>query len=143
MEAPLELFLKAVFMSGSELAGDNPGMTRFARHPLSACRPLRLAVLRGVLVAALVGWGAMPLAQASGKDDHERARAAVQAGEVLPLPQVLERLQRSHPGQVLELELEHEKGQWIYEIRLMQADGRLLKLTVDAATARVLEVRRK
>ena len=62
---------------------------------------------------------------------------------MLPLPQVLERLQRSHPGQVLELELEHEKGQWIYEIRLMQADGRLLKLTVDAATARVLEVRRK
>lgn len=85
----------------------------------------------------------MPLAQAGSRDDHERARAAVQAGEVLALPLVLERLQRTHPGQVLELELEHEKGRWIYEIRLMQADGQLFKLTVDAATARVLEVRRK
>ena len=85
----------------------------------------------------------MPLAQASSRDDHERARAAVQAGEVLPLPLVLERLQRSHPGQVLELELERDKGLWIYEIRLMQADGQLLKVKVDAATARVLEVRRK
>lgn len=130
-------------MSGSESGGDNPGMTHSVRDDLKACRQAWQRACRCALVAALMGWGAVPLAQAGSKDDHERARAAVQAGEVLPLPQVLERLQRTHPGQVLELELEHDKGRWIYEIRLMQADGQLLKLTVDAATARVLGERRK
>lgn len=130
-------------MSGSGSAGDNPAMTRPARNALTSCRQAWQLARWCVLVAALVGGGLTPLAHAGSKDDHERARAAVQSGEVLPLPLVLERLQRSHPGQVLELELEHDKGLWIYEIRLMQADGQLLKLKVDAATARVLESRRR
>jgi len=100
----------------------------------------RAAVVAAVLAlaAALVP----PDARAGRKDDHERARAAVQAGEAMPLPALLERLQRSHPGRVLELELEREHGRWIYEVKLLQRDGQLLKLAVDAATAQVLEVRR-
>ena len=110
--------------------------------PLPAARPRRL---RRLLLLAAVAGAVMgtPVVRAGGKDDHERARAAVQAGQVLPLPVVLERLQRSHPGQVLELELEQHKGRWIYEVRLMQADGQLLKIELDAATAQVLEVRRR
>ena len=71
----------------------------------------------------------------------DRARAAVQAGEVLPWPTVFDRLQRTHPGQVLDLELEREDGRWIYEVRLLQADGRLLKLEVDARSGEVLRSR--
>ena len=52
-------------------------------------------------------------------------------------------LHRSFPGQVLDLELEHEQGRWIYEIKLLQPDGQLLKLEVDARTAQVLQVKRK
>lgn len=80
-------------------------------------------------------------ASASDRHDHERARAAVQAGEVLALPTLLERVQRTHPGQVLELELEREHGRWIYEVRLLQTDGQLLKLEVDAATGDVLDAK--
>lgn len=36
---------------------------------------------------------------------------------MLPLPTVLERLQRKVPGQVLEVELEQERERWIYEIK--------------------------
>lgn len=86
---------------------------------------------------------AVSSASARDSDDHDRARAAVQAGEVLPLAQVIERLQRTHPGQVLELELEREDGRWIYEVKLLQADGQLLKLELDARTADVLKVKRK
>ena len=95
------------------------------------------------LTALLLTGLAQPSASASDSRDHERARAAVQAGQVLPLPTLLERLRRTHPGQVLELELEREDGRWIYEVRLLQANGQLLKLEIDAATAEVLEVKRK
>jgi uncharacterized membrane protein YkoI len=69
-----------------------------------------------------------------GDNDHDRARRAVQAGEVLPLQEVLNRLARRQPGQVLEVELEREAGRWVYEIKLLQPDGRLRKLQVDART---------
>ena len=45
--------------------------------------------------------------------------------------------------QVLELELEREDGRWIYEVKLLQADGQLLKLDLDARTAEVLSVKRR
>lgn len=83
----------------------------------------------------------MPPAWASGKDDHDRARQAVQAGQVLPLPTVLERLQREVPGQVLEVELEQERERWIYEIKLLTPAGQLTKVKLDARTAEVLRVR--
>lgn len=82
-------------------------------------------------------------ALAGDKDDHNRVRAAVEAGEILPLPALLEQLQRTHPGQVLELELEKEDGRWIYEVKLLQPDGRLLKLELDARNAQVLKQKEK
>ncbi len=89
-----------------------------------------------VLSAALALVLASPVALAD--NDQDRARAAVQAGKALPLKAVLERLEREHPGQVLEVELEQDDGRWIYEIKLLQAGGRLLKLELDAASGEVL-----
>lgn len=94
------------------------------------------------LAAAL--WGSVLVAgpaRADGPRDHERARAALQAGEILSLQKVLERVQRKHPGDVLEVELEREGGRWVYELKLLQRGGTLVRLDVDAATAEVLETR--
>jgi uncharacterized membrane protein YkoI len=77
-----------------------------------------------------------PLAHAD--TDQDRARAAVQAGQVLSLKTVLDRLEREHPGQVLEVELEQEQGRWLYEIKLIEPGGRLVKLELDAASGEVL-----
>jgi uncharacterized membrane protein YkoI len=75
--------------------------------------------------------------------DHDRARAALQSGEVLPLATVLERLQRRDPGEVLGVELEREDGRWVYEIRLLRPGGQLVRLDLDARTAEVLRERRR
>ncbi len=99
--------------------------------------------------AACLLWAAVvatPNALASSKSDHDRARQAVQAGQVLPLPAVLERLQREVPGQVLEVELEQERDRdrdrdrWIYEIKLLTPAGQLTKVKLDARTAEVLRI---
>jgi uncharacterized membrane protein YkoI len=100
-------------------------------------RPLLASLMLAGLLAA-------PIAQASDKD-HERARQAVQAGQVMPLPAVLEKLATTHPGQVLEVELERERRDgnegWVYEIRLLQPDGQLIRLELDAKSAEVLRSR--
>lgn len=93
------------------------------------------------LVVAVLGATLSAGPAQAGSGDHERARAVVQSGAVLPLPAVLERLQRSHPGQVLEVELERDEGRWAYEIKLLQPDGRLARLVLDARTAEVLSQR--
>lgn len=98
-------------------------------------KSLRLSVW---CLAAALAW---PLAHADS--DHDRARDAVQAGQVLPLKTVLDRLEREHPGQVLEVELERDDGRWIYEVKLLQAGGRLVKLELDAASGEVLKRRER
>ncbi|QCB48810.1 peptidase [Hydrogenophaga sp. PAMC20947] len=94
----------------------------------------------GVLLAFVLLAGA-PQAQAKERDDHERAQAAVVAGQVMPLDRLLQQVAREHPGQVLEVELEHDDGQWLYEIKLLQSDGQLVKIKVDARTGDVLSKR--
>jgi uncharacterized iron-regulated membrane protein len=131
-EAALERQLKPAFISRSASALQNAGVNT------SRTRLLRLPATLVVLAAML--WAGQP-ALADG--DHDRARAAVQAGEVLPLKTVLERVARSHPGEVLEVELEPEDGRWVYEIKLLQAGGRLVKLEVDAATGEVLRSKQR
>ena len=89
-------------------------------------------------------WIACLLALAAGlppahaDNDQDSAHAAVQSGQVLPLKTVLERLEREVPGQVLEVELERHHGHWIYEVKLLQAGGRLVKVRLDAASGQVL-----
>ncbi|MDP1888591.1 MULTISPECIES: PepSY domain-containing protein [Comamonadaceae] len=100
--------------------------------------PPRSPTLRHIALTSLLA-GALLSAPASASDrDHDRAREAVKAGQVMPLRTVLERLEREHPGQVLDVELEDEHGRLVYEVKLLQNDGRLVKLELDAKTATVL-----
>ena len=137
--------LKGSFIHGSDSLADNPAVKvlRPTSHDRRHGESWRRARPKIALAALLLAGLAQPSAWGSDSRDHERARAAVEAGQVLPLPTLLERLRRTHPGQVLELELEREDGRWIYEVKLLQANGQLLKLDVDAATAQVLQVKRK
>ena len=85
-----------------------------------------------------MGVSGMSLADA----DHDRARRALEAGEVLPLGTILTRLERDHPGQVLDVELDLEKHdgaeRWVYEVKLLRKGGALVKLEVDARTGTVI-----
>lgn len=85
----------------------------------------------------------LPSGRASGDHDHDVARRAREAGEVLPLKTVLERIERQYPGQVMEVELEREGGRWIYEIKLLRSGGALLKLEVDARDGTLLRSRQR
>ena len=102
-------------------------------------------VLMALAVAAATAATAGTAAQAAerGHGDHDLARQALERGQVLPLRTVLEKVEREYQGQVLKVEFEHDDGRFLYEIRLLQQDGRMAKLKIDAVDGRVLQIKRK
>ena len=100
-------------------------------------RPLSAIALLGVLLPALLF---APWLQADD-EDHERARQALEAGEVLPLRTILDRLEQDYPGDILEVELEREEGRWVYEIKLLRDNGAVNKLEFDARNGTLLRIR--
>lgn len=75
------------------------------------------------------------------RSDHEAARRALLSGEVLSLRQVLDIVAREYPGEPVEIEFEHEDGMYLYELKLLQATGRIIKMKVDASTGAILSVK--
>jgi uncharacterized membrane protein YkoI len=96
--------------------------------------PLRRFLLAVLLVGSTIG---VTLAD----DDHELARRAFEAGEVLSLRTVLEHVERDYPGEVVEVELERDDRRWVYEIKLIRSGGGLLKLKLDASDGSVLSIK--
>ena len=92
--------------------------------------------VRLLLLGALLCWlGATVLAD----DSHLEARDLAREGKILPLQQILQRLEKVQPGQILEVELEREHGLLIYEIELLDDQGRVWEFELDAASGEILE----
>lgn len=73
------------------------------------------------------------------KDDHDRARRAVEEGLMVPLRDIMARVEADYPGQVIETELELKGGVPVYEIKVVTNAGRLMKLYYDARTGALLK----
>ena len=83
------------------------------------------------LLAAAIGGGA---AIAHDGQDQDRARRAVQQGTMLPLRDIIARAQADLAGEVVEAELEEERGVPVYELKVLTRAGRLVKVHYDART---------
>lgn len=99
-----------------------------------------MMTIRASLLALAVTLAATP---AGAGDDHDRARRAVQAGEVVPLRTILDNVARDFPGDVIETELESLHGAPAYEIKLIAPDGRVMKLFYDARDGSLLKTKGK
>lgn len=80
--------------------------------------------------------------------EQDVVRHAVQAGEALPFQMVRERVSRYCSGcEVLQAKLHEEKEDGrrflIYDIKALAADGRVIKLELNAATGEILKVKHK
>lgn len=93
-----------------------------------------------MMVLAIPGAG---VGYAADDTDHDRARQAVEAGDVLPLRTILERVEHEYPGQVMEVELDREKGEWVYEVKLLRKGGALMKLKILARDGTILGFKEK
>ncbi|WP_303979959.1 PepSY domain-containing protein [Dongia mobilis] len=105
---------------------------------LFLCLGLVPAVLPTQLVLAQ---GATPApAPEEEEDDQETARRALENKEILPLSTVLARIEENFTGDVVEIELERKRGAWVYEIEIIDADGRVRDIDVDARSGDVITI---
>jgi uncharacterized membrane protein YkoI len=90
-----------------------------------------------ILAMMLAGFGSNAT-WASDSKDHERARAALGAGQIRPLADILTEVEHRYLGRVIETELDQEDGRWVYDFKLLPPTGQVFKLDVDATTGALL-----
>ncbi|HEY7840439.1 MAG TPA: PepSY domain-containing protein [Gammaproteobacteria bacterium] len=98
-------------------------------------------------VALLFVLGTVPVAAQTGAsvgaDEAEQARSLTDSGAILPLEQILERTKQEFPGRVIEIELDKEDGRYVYELEIVDPEGRVWELEIDAATGELIEKERE
>ena len=94
-----------------------------------------------LLIAAfgVLGCAAQPLL--ADDDSHDAARLS-KAGEILPLEKILEYARAEHRGKVLETELERKQGRYVYEVELLDEQGVVWEVKLDAKTGAVIKTKR-
>jgi uncharacterized membrane protein YkoI len=93
-----------------------------------------------LLASMLVLAGTLPVL---GDDDADRARQKALSGKIMPLVQILQNIGVQYPGEVLDVELDDDRDDdddATYDIRIMQQNGRVLEIEVDARTGNVIDV---
>ncbi|HKI60757.1 MAG TPA: PepSY domain-containing protein [Mariprofundaceae bacterium] len=78
-------------------------------------------------------------AVARADSDHDRALLLRHQGEILPFSEILQRVNTSHPGQVLEVELKERKPHPVYKIEMLGDDGVVREVSVDAVNGSILK----
>lgn len=76
-------------------------------------------------------------------EEHMEARRLKEAGSILPLEQILKSVRKFQGGRILEVELEREHGRYIYEVELLEENGRVQKMEIDAVSGELLKTKRK
>ncbi|MCJ2062391.1 PepSY domain-containing protein [Methylobacterium sp. J-088] len=85
------------------------------------------------LLAVLAG------APASASEDADRARQALEKGEIRPLDEILHAAREAVPGDVVSVDLKRDDGRWRYKLRILGADGKRRTVKVDAGSAKILD----
>ena len=79
-----------------------------------------------------------PLHVVMADDDYIEARRLLDSGEILSLEVVLKNVRQTFPGKVLEVELEKEDEQIVYEIEILGSNGVIKEIYIDAKTGKLL-----
>lgn len=110
-----------------------------------AMRSGRIAMFAMVLAAAALVAAAPRMAHARDQDELRRdeVRRAVETGEIHSLTDILYALRGKLPGEVAGVEIEHKDGRWRYEFRVVDRQGRLFEVYVDARSGEIERIKEK
>ncbi len=100
-------------------------------NKIKATRHLALA-----LAASIISGNAL------ADSDHNEALKLKEAGEILPLEQIIIKARQLHSGHILEIELERENNHYIYELEILDGNGTLWELKYDAKSGDFINSKR-
>ena len=90
---------------------------------------------RPLMAAALLLAAVIPVAGA----DHDEVRELHENEDIVGLEQILTTFRQNYPdGRVLEVELEREDDEHIYELEILAPSGEVRELRFDAVTGEFL-----
>lgn len=74
--------------------------------------------------------------------DHMMARALSKSGQILSLERIAEAAKRIQPGKLIDIDLELERGPatWVYEVEVLDDQGRVWELKLDARNGELLKM---
>jgi len=98
-----------------------------------------------VLAATALVAAAPPMAVARDQDEARRdeVRRAVESGDIHSLADILGSLRGRLPGEVAGVEVERKDGRWRYEFRVVDSQGRLFEVYVDARSGEIERIKEK
>ncbi|MGH8469585.1 MAG: PepSY domain-containing protein [Gammaproteobacteria bacterium] len=79
------------------------------------------------------------VAGSPGVEDHEQIRRLKESGRIRSLESVLKEIRRDYPGRIIEIELDDDDGSYAYELELVDEQGIVWDLEIDARTGKLLE----
>ncbi len=96
------------------------------------------------IAAAVIAAAGTTAAAAGGALDHERARQAYSEGRIVSLQAILRAVASEHAGELLEVHLEEEeRGNFVYGVKLLTPEGRILEAYYDARTGERMQQERE
>ena len=91
-----------------------------------------------ILVVILISMGSVPLVNAD--ETQASAQKLLKAGKILPLEKIRAFAKALKPGEILETELEHKKGIYIYEVEILDDKSQVWELKLDAKTCKLIKM---
>lgn len=70
----------------------------------------------------------------------DTARQLQQRGNILPLEQIIDLAVSVKQGQILETDLEHDDGRYVYELEILDSRGQVWEIELDAQTGELIEL---
>lgn len=107
-------------------------MITYSPYPLTATPICRL-LYTGLLALILVITPAL-----SSADSHQQLHGEVRRGELVPLEQIFDWLEAHYLGDILDVELERDDGEVLYEIRMVGPQGQIVEFEFDALSGQLM-----
>jgi len=110
-------------------------------------KPCLRSLLRGFML--LLGLGLiqpLPAKDSSLRVAELKAdevRKLREAGDIIPLETLLQDIRQNYPGRIIEIELDEEHNRYVYELEIVDDEGIVWELYLDAGTGELLERQRE
>ena len=85
----------------------------------------------------------MAVARDQDEARRDEVRRAVESGEIHSLADILNTLRSKLPGEVAGVEIERKGDRWRYEFRVVDSQGRLFDVHVDARSGEIERIKEK